>query len=271
MKARIGRLFQRNLNSPLRRAWFALRALLFGVFRKRQRVLEVHVGSVHCKRVVCGDSYEAQRIVDALRRNDVADRFPPLVDHFDNQILFRFVPGRRFDPFRAQDRRALAELYSTLYRSAAATATPDQTWSELARDLGFLRDVGVIEAAQADRLMQRAQALKPAVLYCGLDYLDPVAKNLVVTDSGRLIAVDVEGLQYGGPLGAGLAKCELHWLKPEWREAFRTTVHEACGFDLNTQMPFVALAYKVGWIRRKLLQGKLDRRKLAVLAGLADD
>lgn len=261
---RLGSLFQKNAHRWTRRLGFALIGRFTGVFGKRQRVYFVSINGHRYKRVVLGDSFEAMRVATAMATAPGRDHFPALIHRHENELLLAFVEGRPFDPSSSDDRAALAAFFAALYRQPRATLALDGPRERLAVDARFLCDAGLIDGGMRDRVLDRAAALEPAELIVGLDYVDAVAKNFVLAGK-QLKAIDVESLRHDEWLGSGIVNAGLHWLRPEWRDAFVADVERAAGFTLGGQLPWLELAWRVGWIKRKLLQGKAHAIRVEVL------
>ena len=269
MKFRLGSLFQKNAHSLPRRLYFSGVRRVAGVFSKRQAVYFVDINGTRFKRVVLGDSFEASQAEQALRSAPAAARFPALIQRHENELLLGFVEGRPFNPSQDADRHALAGFFGALYAVGRRGLATDALLQELQTDIGFLRTSGLIDAALARALLERAGELCPAEVQIGLDYVDPVAKNFVVSE-GQLFAIDVESLRRDVPLGTGIAKAAVHWLGRDQAPDFIALVERAGDFTLSGQMPFVELCFRVGWTKRKLLQGKHGSIHIELLRELVE-
>ena len=254
MKHWLGSIFQRNAHSPGRRLYFGALRRFRAVFSKRQSVHFVSISGKRFKRVVLGDSYEAATVEDALARAPEAARFPPLIQRHENELLLGFIEGRRFDPRNGGDLDLLAAFLGTLYSSSRVSQPSQRLRRQLEVDTGFLADAGIIDERLADSLRSRADVVQPSKLEFGLDYVDPVAKNFVISE-GHLYAIDVESL-HDAPIGTAIAKAGVHWLEHDRLRDFLSAVEQASGSSVRGQYPFVELCFRVGWIKRKLLQGK---------------
>ncbi|MDT8410612.1 MAG: hypothetical protein RQ741_13520, partial [Wenzhouxiangellaceae bacterium] len=253
MKYWLGSLFHRNAHSPLRRLYFAWLKYFTGVFSKRQAVFFVKINGKRYKKVALGDSLEATQVEQALVALPFGRYFPPLIHRHENQLLMGFVEGRGFDASNEGDRDALAVLLGDLYAQGHRTMPAAPYQARLEIDIRFLIDVGLIEAELGDALLARAESVRPVDILVGLDYVDPVEKNFVVRD-GQIYAIDVESLRSNIALGTGILKAGLHWLKRDQVAGFTERVEQAAGVDLHQQLEFVELCFRVGWIKRKLLQ-----------------
>ncbi|MDT8439141.1 MAG: hypothetical protein RQ729_09055 [Wenzhouxiangellaceae bacterium] len=269
MKYRLGALYRRSANSPLRRLYFSWLKHIRGVFHKRQSVQFVSINGKRYKRLELGDSFEAVQLEQALEA--LADRtlFPPLIHRNENQLLFGFIDGRPLDPQRADDLESMLRFFTTLYRSDASMQDPQRALGRLINDLAFLFDTGLIDVDLQQALAERAHAVCPNALVAGLDYIDPVAKNFVVTGEG-VCAIDVESLHDAVPLGTGIAKAGLHWLDRDQQQLWLTRLDPQGTAGLRDQFAFVELVFRTGWTKRKLLQGKHHRIRIELLRELLD-
>jgi|SRR6056297_405300 len=267
MALRLGSLYQKNAHSALRRLYFSLVRRFSGVFAKRQSVYFVDINGTRFKRVVMGDSYEARLVERALEAAPPQARFPQLIQRHENELLLSFVEGRKFDPACASDRSALAVFFGSLYSTDRRGQSSRNLWQALEIDLEFLVTAGLLDSSLRATLVERAAALCPAEIQVGLDYVDPVAKNFVV-DADAMVAIDVESLRQGVPLGTGIAKAGVHWLNRDAIGGFVDQVSEAAEFTLSGQQPFVELCFRVAWTKRKLLQGKHRSIRMELLREL---
>lgn len=269
MAFRLGSFFQKNAHSTSRRLYFAIVRRLSGVFAKRQSVYFVDINGTRFKRVVMGDSFEASLVERALEDAPTGARFPRLIQRHENELLLSFVEGRKFDPSSTSDRAALGAFFGALYRADRRSESAQTLWHALETDLDFLATAGLLEPALTDALVARAGELRPAEIQVGLDYVDPVGKNFVM-DGDAITAVDVESLRRDVPLGTGIAKAGVHWLDRKAIGGFIDQVSEAAGFTLSGQQPFVELCFRVGWTKRKLLQGKHRSIRIDLLRELVE-
>jgi hypothetical protein len=232
-----------------------LRSCFFGGIGKSQRVYFVHMAGQRYKRVIFADSRLAE-VVESNLESLGSSGLPRLVLRHENEIWVEFVTGRPMDVNQVEDVQALAALFATFYRHAPVQLPEEQTRlsSRLRSDLQFLRDTGVLAPQRIDRLLTVADELKPDAIWSGYDYVDPVVKNFIVAPRG-LVAIDVESLQAGQPLGIGIAKCRVHWLD-QTSEDFIARVIAAGAPDFRPQFKFVELCFLAAWTKRKLISGK---------------
>jgi hypothetical protein len=235
---------------------------------KSQHMRLVKVNGARYKRLVLHDAFIASEIERNLEAFGRTPRFPKLVTRFENEIWVEFVPGERLarvDEDTLHDLGAFyLELFSRASRLVPTSATPLS--QRLQRDLEFLRDTHLIEAATWHDLTATAERITPQQLLIGFDYTDPVLKNFVRPSSGGpLCAVDVESLVRERPLGAGIAKASVFWLTPELRQQLLAPL-DASLPELRTQLPFVELCFLARWTKTKFLTGRRKRVREALFA-----
>lgn len=255
---RIPRFRQRSLHGLLRRAGALWRRQVGRRFVSSTRVCRITLNGRDYKRLTLLDSAAAQRIARRLETFRHAGCFPELVATIDAELLLEFVPGRQLEaPFDPDAIERIGRFFGGLYSvdrrriATVETAFPD----ELQRDLVFLRDVGVIdEAAQRD-LAAAAQGFTPEFVYVGWDYLDPLPRNFVSTEAGRLVAIDVESLEPDRLLGCGPAKC-LHRGAESSRSRLIAEVERESALELAPQMPFAELYFLASWTKHAFLKGR---------------
>ena len=248
----VHRLSRRLLN------WF--RSRVFKGVGKSQDAYFVTINGHRYKRVVFGDSRQAAAVASALEDYRQCVGLPELVLSEENEIWVRFVEGRKPDPEQASDWQALNDFFAALYATDHYQVDLDSTslHQQLLIDLTFLRDCGIFDAEQHERLADRAEQLKPEQIWLGADYVDPVLKNFVVNERG-LFVIDIESLQSGVMLGTGVAKSSLHWLGRDSQAFFDRLVGQKGVPDLRPQKDYVELSFLSGWTKRKLLTGKWSR------------
>lgn len=234
-----------------------MRPLFGGVVGKTQRAYFLTLNGHRYKRVVFGDAWQAAQIERELEHFEPGVGFPPLILRHENELLLGYVEGRRFDGSDAADRERLARFYAALYRRdpRKVAASELALAARLRRDLQFLVDVGTLDAPDLPALQARAESLQPEHLWLGFDYVDPVEKNFVCTESG-VAAVDVESLLSSQPLGTGIAKARVHWLDEAQTGPLLASITATGAPDLSDQLPYVELCFLAGWTKRKVLQGK---------------
>lgn len=257
----LGRIGHRPAHSLARRSLYALRNWLVGGVGKGQAVYFVDYRGQRYKRIVFGDSRQAELVVAALETVAAADAFPRLVLFHEREIWVEFVTGRKIDVSDASDIASLASFFAHLYGDAPIAAASKDLHRRLQNDLWFLEHAEVLSTADVQVLQVAAQRLRPKQVLLGFDYTDPVAKNFIMAASGSggggggLKAIDVECLQTRQALGTGIAKAALHWSGFD-QNRFLEQVVAAGAPDIRTQYPYVELCLIAGWTKRKLLTGK---------------
>jgi hypothetical protein len=252
----IGRFGHRPANPLARRLVDRFRLLFLGGIGKAQSVYFVDVRGQRYKRVVFGDSRQAEIVESNLERLGASAGLPGLVLRHENEIWLEFVHGRAVDAQRPEDFQALAELFAAFYRHDSKALPSGQTrlQARLLSDLSFLADAGVLSRPRAVALAATADSLLPESIWLGFDYVDPVIKNFVMAPRG-LVAIDVESVQAEQPLGTGVAKCRVHWLGDRDGE-FVERIIAAGAPDFRDQLRYVELCFLAAWTKRKLLSGK---------------
>jgi hypothetical protein len=255
---RLPRFRQTSLHSLKRRVGLALRRRLGGRFVPEKQVRLIQIGGARCKRVTVADTWSATQMARNLERFRSHRMFPVLIAQSGNELLLEFVEGRPLgDPLDAAGGDLLADFFAVLYaQDRHAVDIRGSGFAEaLLRDLAFLGEVGVLEAGALPDLTRAAEALTPAQVYVGHDYLDPLSRNFVVTPEGRLVAIDIEALLPNQLLGSGVAKAALR-MPGANREQLLARVRRTAGLDLTRVLPFVELAVLADWTKRALLKGR---------------
>lgn len=231
---------------------------------KRHRVELIDVDGNRCKRVRFDSEAVAGQVAASLGALARLDRFPALLNHAGNEIRVEYIPGPLARAGR--DERELLALFSELYAVPAARVGLAESGllPRLAEDLTFLVERGWIESVLAERLLASAEARAPAGVWTGHDYIDPVLKNFAMRADGRAIAIDIEALVPNQPLGAGLAKARLRWLRSDPGQVFNA-VQAAGGSNLAKQYPLVELCFLTAYFRQKIIQRKPGHIRIQAL------
>jgi hypothetical protein len=235
----------------LRRHWL-------GRFVPEKRVRLIEIGGARFKRLTLPDAWTASQLARNLERFRPHRVFPAVIAQSANELLLEYVEGSSLaEPLDELSCDRLAGFFAVLYAQGRhAVETRSSGFVEaLQLDLAFLGQVGVLGAAALPELAAAAAALAPAEVYLGHDYLDPIARNFVITPDGRLVAVDVEELMPGQLLGSGVAKAVLRTPGAR-RERLLAGIRASAGLDLSPAMPFVELAFLACWTKRALLKGR---------------
>lgn len=255
----MGRIGHRSLHSLPRRLLDAFRAAFLGGIGKSQRVYLVRFRGQRYKRVVFGDSYQADLVATNIEQLGSGIGLPGLILQHENELWVEFIDGPKPRADNESDHQALVEFFARLYAHApqirSLAATP---WhGRLENDLEFLHRSTVLDKARYRALCESAERLRPVEVLEGFDYLDPALKNFVISDRG-LVAIDLESLQGKQLLGTGIAKATLHWLDTN-NESFLNRLIDCGAPDFRPQMGYVTLLLLAGWTKRKLIFGKRHR------------
>lgn len=255
---RIPRFPQRSLHGLPRRVGEFFRRFVGHRFIPEKRVRRITLNGRDYKRLTLPDTRAAARIAAHLETFHHVGCFPELVAAIDAELLLEFVSGRPLDePFDDDSIDRIGCFYGALYavdrRRVPVVETP--FLEGLQRDLVFLRDVGVLDANAYRDLAAVAASCAPEFVWIGWDYLDPLPRNFIVTDSGRLVAVDVESLEPDQLLGRGVAKC-LHRGGGSARDRLFAAVARQSSLALEPLMPFVELHFLAGWTKHAFLKGR---------------
>jgi hypothetical protein len=231
---------------------------------KRHRVELLEVNGRRCKRVQFDSENVAVQLAASLAALAGLDRFPALLDQVGCEVLVEFIHGPLARAGR--DECELLALFSELYAAPSVRIGLAESGllPSLLEDLAFLVEHGWIDPALAEQLRTAAQARAPAELWIGHDYIDPVLKNFVLRADGRAIAIDIEALVPDQPLGTGLAKARLRWLRSDpgrWFDA----VEAAGGPNLVEQYPLVELCFLAAYFRQKVIQRKPGHIRIEAL------
>lgn len=257
-KRRIPRFRHRSLHSLGRRIGVRLRRHWLGRFVPEKRVRLIEIGSARFKRLTLPDAWTAAQLARSLERFRSQERFPALIAQSGSELLLEWVDGSRIaEPLDEAACDQLADFFATLYaQGRQAVETRAAGFAHALRlDLAFLGQVGVLDGSALAELEGAAEALAPEQVYLGYDYLDPIARNFVITPAGRLVAVDVEELMPGQLLGSGVAKAVLRTPGAR-RERLLAGIRSSVGLDLAPVMPFVELSFLAAWTKRALLKGR---------------
>jgi hypothetical protein len=249
---------QRSQYPLLRRArasfarWFGARPF------KSQQLYITTLNGKQFKRVVLRDCYLAAQIERDREAFGPCAALPPFVTRYENEIWVEFVDGTRVERADPSFVAMLADFYGMVYarrpRQLAVTDTPFP--ERLTRDLRFLRHLDLFGDDLHRALEQTAERLRPAHVWVGYDYIDPVLKNFVTrADGGGICAVDVESLADDQLLGMGVAKALLKWLDP-FRALFFDRLTACRAPDFQTYLPWVELCFLARWTKRVALEGK---------------
>ena len=257
-RRRLPRFRQTSLHSLGRRIGMRLRRYWLGRFVPEKRVRLIEIGGARFKRLTLPDAWTATQLTRSLERFRSHRVFPSVIAQSANELLLEYVEGSGIaEPLDEEGCDRLAGFFAVLYaQDRHAVETRATGFADtLQLDLAFLGQVGVLDASALPELARAAQALAPAQVYVGHDYLDPIPRNFVITPAGRLVAVDIEELMPNQLLGSGVAKAVLRTPGAR-RERLLEGIRRTAGLDLAPVMPFVELAFLAGWTKRALLKGR---------------
>ena len=227
-----------------------------GRWTKKQQSSLVEIGGSKLKRIAFPDTASAARAEALTRRAWRVDAAPEPVCLDGSDLWLDYLDGAPVASDDASFVPLLAGLFCALWSTGTRAEDPHQSGrvSQVARDLRWLSETGVLDASLCQALERGPLKTAPPELYCGLDYVDPRPENFVSRDGGLWI-IDVESLSEDFPLGSGLAKATLRWPEAR-RDAMIAELAARGGPDLSAQLPFVELAFLSGWQKRCVLRGK---------------
>lgn len=236
---------------------------------KTHRVQIVDRDGQRFKRVLFKTAEEAGRVGDCLRELALLDRFPPLLAANGSTLEVAYLFGPLARPEHPLDHSAVAGFFGDLYAGQPLRAVPAMETAmarSLGQDLAVLVEAGLIDSMEAERLAALAREWQPELVWIGHEYLDPIARNFVVC-KGRAVAIDIEALAQGQPIGQGLAKAVLRWLDHPVDTVLQNA-GERSGTELALQFPWVQLCFTVAYFRQKLDQRKPGHIRIDALTGL---
>jgi len=248
----------RNAHSWWRRLHLRLRVMR-GAAVKSHRVDTTHIAGRRYKRVIFKHASEAVRVADNLERVAPLGRFPALVHRHESCLWVNYLEGVTLDPRHAGHGEGLVEFFAALYRFAPYRVKLADTpiHQRLLADLDFLEDVAVLPVSLARRLAETAEDMRPVHAWMGFDYLDPLARNFIVTDT-KAVAIDVEALEADRLLGMGLAKARLRWLDVERGRLLQWLAGRGAP-DIGPQLDYAALSFLAAYSRQQVFRGKRRR------------
>jgi hypothetical protein len=255
---KIPRFDQQSLYSVRRRVGTWVRRWWRNRFVRSKHARLVRMNGVPFKRLTLPDSWVAARIARNLTTLRELELFPRLAAVTDNELLLEFVEGEI--PSRPMDVQLvdqLAQFFAVLYSFDSRRVPRDDTpfLTDLQRDLHFLRDVGVISDLVCTDLQAAAKTTAPPEFWVGYDFLDPLPRNFVVTQAGRLVAIDVEEIASDHLLGSGVVKAIIRSVGPH-RERMLDTLKRQSPLDLTPALPFTELHFLTSWTKRAFLKGR---------------
>lgn len=249
---------QKLRTSRLRRARYWLSRLTGTRLQKSQKLYMVDIAGHRFKRVVLRDSAQAARIEANLECYGDSERIPGLVIRYENEVWLDFIEGEVLASADEASVRAIADLFAELYAREPLRIDPAEGgWvSRLARNLQFLRRVGVIDADLHDTLVRDGVEGAPEQVWLGFDYTDPVLKNFVRAADGRICAIDVESLEPETLIGTGYAKACRRWMTPPQRKLFLESLARPGVPDFAPELPFIELSWLSAYTVMMFLEQK---------------
>jgi hypothetical protein len=223
-------------------------------------VQRIRIGSRRYKRIRFGDAWTALQTANALDHFDGSGVLPRLHVRFDDELLVEYVEGRQLVRIDREAAEALARFYARIHEGGTRLAVVADTRivEDVLRDLEFLRDAEVIDAACEEQVAETLALLAPPRVLLGWDYTDAVAKNFVWREDGTLVGIDVEALRSDGLVGIGIAK-SLARGDDSYRADFLDAFAKVSRLDLEPQLPLAELCFQVRSLKRRLLKGsRLD-------------
>jgi hypothetical protein len=242
----------------LQRVRYLLSRLHGARLQKDKSLHFVTLNGQRFKRLVLCDSRLASRIARNLEQFSGTGHFPEPVTCYERELWVEFVDGERVSTVDEAFVEKAADFYATLYtRKPLAVAAAESGFPQhLYRDLRFLHQIGLIDDASYRRLDAIARALTPQQLWVGFEYTDPVLKNFVISqETGRLCAIDVDGLASDELIGIGVMKGQVRWLEP-FRALFLERLLRLGAPDFNSYLPFLELCFLARWTKRSVFEHK---------------
>ena len=242
----------------LQRVRYLLSRLYGARLQKDKRLHFVTMNGQRFKRLVLCDSQLASRIALSLEQFSGTGHFPEPVTCYERELWVEFVDGERVDAVDEAFVEKVADFYAALYtrKPQAVDAARSGFPQHLYRDLRFLHQIGLVDEASYRRLDTLAHTLTPKQLWVGFDYTDPVLKNFVTSrETGRLCAIDVDGLSSDELIGIGVMKGRIKWLEP-FRALFMERLIRLGAPDFNPYLPFLELCFLARWTKRSVFEHK---------------
>ena len=250
--------FQQQSPFLLKRVRYFL-SRIFGVRLQKAKSLHfVTINGKRFKRLILCDSYLASTIERNLEHFKESEHFPALATCYEREIWLDYIEGLPIAVVNEDVVKKMADFYATLYskQPQCVEAAESRFPHRLHQDLLFLRQIGVFSENLYQELDMVAGRLTPKKLWEGFDYSDPVLKNFVILqDSGKVCAIDVEGLADNQLLGMGIAKACLRWLDP-YRSLFFEHLARPHVPDLRENFPFIELCFLAKWTKRAFFEQK---------------
>ena len=217
---------------------------------KTHQVEWVLIGGQKAKRVTFKTKREADVVATALKTLAPLGCFPTLIAHQDQCVWVSFVPEQATDEDPSDLMSAFFQrLYDHQFETPIDEVSSDTALEKFESHLNALRASGQFDDAFLNQLSQQCLQCQPQTVYVGLDYVDAIAKNFVMSN-GRAIGIDIDAIEDNVPLGKGLAKADYRALinTPELMGTLDAR--------LVRQYPFVRFCFAAEYFCQKLAQGK---------------
>ncbi len=240
----------------LHHAWLALAGRQR---HKSNQTLFVDFDGLRIKQVAFPDSAEAGRVELLLRETDALGLFPGFVFRLENTVWVHFVPGHKPGPGTSSDIAAMTGFFSRLYQARPVQRRLEQTdlHARLLEHLRVLAAVGRLDGERVSALEELAERIRPEQVWMGLDYIDALAKNFIISD-GRAVGIDIEAIHDGLLLGMGLAKARYRWLD-EQADSMIEQLGKQGGPDLRPQWAHTRLVFLASYGVQNLMRGKTGK------------
>lgn len=248
---------QRSLHSAGRR----LRNFSLGLVSNRpprtQRVYCVTINGQRYKRLVLPGADEAARLAANLQEFGSTGVYPSLILQRERELWVEFIEGERLTTADDETVGRLARLFAVLHGRNPVLVPTERTRfaHEIATDLDFLHQVGVLAREPHRRLRDTGERLAPKEVWVGYDCTDAILKNFVRCPDGRIRGIDVESLGANQLIGSGFAKAAVRWLGPQ-RERFLSALHAESVPDFRPYVAFVELSFTAFWLKSSFLERK---------------
>jgi len=180
---------------------------------------------------------------------------PAPVFRHGHQLWVPFIDGRELNPNDRHDTEGVLRFFARLYQ-VRCRRVPMQELSvhqRLLANLDFLHEIGCLDAASSELLKSTGHRMRPMHLWLGIDYIDPLARNFLITPGG-LRAIDIDAFQAETPLGTGLCKAQLRWLDLDDREVL-AALARLKGPNLAAQWAYVKLHFLAAYAKQRVFRG----------------
>ncbi len=261
----------KSANPWWRRAHHAWQTLSGRQRYKSNETRFVDFAGLRIKQVAFPDSAEARRVETLLLETATLGLFPGFVFRLENTVWVRFLPGHKPDPVKATDMTAMTGFFTGLYQARPVRCGLEQTDfpARLLSNLRVLGEVGRLDDKRVSALQELADRCGPEQVWIGLDYIDALAKNFIIS-GGRAVGIDIEAIHDGMLLGMGLAKARYRWLD-EHADQIIDQLGEQGGPDLKAQWRYARLYFLASYGVQNLMRGKAGKIRTEAFDELLGD